>query len=157
MRRKFSLVGAIAAVTVALSAAPAQADTIDRGSCSAGSTLNAARLACSYTLSCGTIPLFGECLVEARMRVDGIGLVGGSVSVTPLYRCLFFDPCGPPSRPTTDSCQHVTSCEAAIAGGYSHADLDQPTAREITAIRVDCAATGPALLNKLTCVGLTDS
>jgi hypothetical protein len=148
MRFKIMLLLAATLCTLAMPNL-ASADTIDRGSCSAGSTANTGNAGCSFALTCGTS---SSCLYETRLHVSGVGIVGARLTVTIKPRC--FDVlCGiGPTIVRSDNCQHITSCDAAVAGRVPLESYFTP----MPEITVSCVGTGPAILEKVTCTGLTD-
>ena len=156
----------LALVTAALAtASPASAAVVHTGGCGTDAQVNVTSNSCSFTLNC-----VDGCSFSGRLHVSGVGLVGGSLTATPISHCRTSFPGGegvdvpcdprfpPPPASTTDSCTHLLSCEAAVGGVASNRSnfvFSQAFTRVIDSIRMTCTETGPAVLEHVACTGET--
>jgi hypothetical protein len=134
LKRRLVLRGATAAVMagMGLFAAPGASAAVN--ACGTGeAAVNAAARGCSVGVACEDF----FCSVKAEVRADGVGLVGGRVTIQRADG----------SEVDTDSCSHLFGCTAAAGDD----DVQSPF------LTVVCVASGPALFGHAACTVETHS
>lgn len=145
---------AVAALSVVIMGVGAGAASADLSGCTTSQPLNTSQSSCRFALVC---PGAFRCAFAVRLRVDGVGRVGGTMAITGRDGTLVTtnDRNGVlRDAPTaTNNCAGLLGCSSYIGG--SLLSLANPSLAPT--VDVVCTETGPAALESLTCDGETRS
>jgi hypothetical protein len=145
--RKSVIVLALIAMSVVVAFAPAAADVVEVESCQAG-PVGAATPGTPLQCTVGPIVCFEDCTYVANVRVDGVGLVGASVTTSHGPTVAVGDP--PEPVRSTGRCGPVLGdCEATASG---KAEAGGFVGSRVTAV---CKWTGVLALNASLACDLT--
>lgn len=145
MRRPVIVLATVAMV-FAVAFAPAGAEVVAVDSCQAG-PVGVAAPGTPLQCTVGPVICFEDCSYVANVRVDGVGLVGASVTTSHGPRAVIGDP--PPPVRATGTCGPVLGdCEATASGEAEASGVGSL----VTAV---CKWTGVLALNASVACDLT--